>query len=165
MKRLLIILFSVIALVGCQATNSDLIKSEHYKTLYSELLNQLDVNSSSPYFSVSATLNPLSGARYRYDVFIDEPQIAMYDIEILVIVDNGSLVIQDIMMPSVGIFDDKEYHMLPYQVHPENGFVKGFGLNGITDASSVKLKIVVSWKDVNRLRTYKTFLGLEVQTP
>lgn len=165
MKRLLIVWLSMILLVGCQSTNSDFIKSEHYKTLYSELLNQLEVSSSTPYFSVSATLIPLSGARYRYDVFIDEPQIAMYDIEILVIVDNGSLVIQEVMMPSVGIFDDKEYHMLPYQIHPEKGFVKGFGLNGITESASVKLKIVVSWKDVNRLRTYKTFLGLEVQTP
>lgn len=159
MKSLLTILL-VLSLVACTSTDRDAIKSDHYKTLYTELLNQLDTAPSSVYFTVSATLTALDGARYRYDVFIDEPQVAMYDVEILVIVDDGSLVISETMMPSVGVFDDKEYHMLPYQVHPENGFVQGFGLNGISDQSTVKLKILVSWKDVNRTNTTKQFIGL-----
>jgi hypothetical protein len=155
MKQLLTILL-VLSLMACTSTDRDAIKSEHYKTLYTELLNQLDTTQSSVYFTLSATLT----ARFRYDVFVDEPQVAMYDVEILVIVDNGSLVISETMMPSVGVFDDKEYHMLPYQVNPENGFVKGFGLNGISDQSTVKLKILVSWKDVNRIKTTKAFIGL-----
>jgi hypothetical protein len=165
MKRILILLLSLSLLGACASTNKDIIKSEHYKALYTELLNQLSVEQASPYFKVSATLNPLSGARYRFDVFVDEPQIAMYDVEILVIVDNGSLVIPETMMPNVGIFDDKEYHMLPYQLNAENGFVKGFGLNGIVETSSVKLKILVSWKDVNRMHLNKAFLGLEISAP
>lgn len=165
MKRLLILLVSLSLFSACASTDKDVIKSEHYKALYTELLNQLDVSETSPYFNINATLNPLSGARYRFDVFVDEPQIAMYDVEILVIVDNGSLVIPEAMMPSVGIFDDKEYHMLPYQMNPENGFVKGFGLNGIVETSSVKLKILVSWKDVNRMHLSKAFLGLEITAP
>lgn len=161
MKRL-VLLILVLSLSACATTDRDAIASDHYKTLYTELLNELDTASSSVYFSVEATLSALDGARYRYDVFIDEPQIAMYDIEILVIVDDGSLVISETMMPSVGIFDEKTYHMLPYQVHPEKGFVKGFGLNGITEQSSVKLKVLVSWKDVNRIETFKQFIGIDL---
>ena len=165
MKRFILLLLSVLLLTSCTSTNKDLVKSEHYKSLYTELLNALDVSATSPYFSLTASLSALSGARYRYDVFIDEPQIAMYDIEILVIVDNGSLVIPETMMPSVGIFDDKAYHMLPYQINADKGFVKGFGLNGIVETSTVKLKILVSWKDVNRLHNNKAYLGLEITTP
>lgn len=161
MKQLLTILL-VLSLMACTSTDRDAIKSDHYKALYTELLNKLDTTPSSVYFTVNTSLTALDGARYRYDVFIDEPQVAMYDLEILVIVDNGSLVISETMMPSIGVFDDKEYHMLPYQVNPENGFVKGFGLNGISDQSTVKLKILVSWKDVNRITTTKAFIGLTV---
>lgn len=161
MKRLMLLLM-VLSLTACTTNDRDAIASEHYKALYSELLNKLDTASASVYFSLEATLSALDGARYRYDVFIDEPQIAMYDIEILVIVDDGSLVISETMMPSVGVFDEKAYHMLPYQVHPEKGFVKGFGLNGITDQPTVKLKILVSWKDVNRIETFKQFIGLNL---
>lgn len=161
MKRL-VLLILILSLSACSPNNRDAIASDHYKTLYTELLNELDPPTSSIYFTVNATLNELDGARYRYDVFIDEPQIAMYDIEILVIVDDGSLVISETMMPSVGIFDEKTYHMLPYQVHPEQGFVKGFGLNGITDQPTVKLKVLVSWKDVNRIDTFKQFIRLDL---
>lgn len=148
MKKLSALFLCLILLAACSNTASqDRLKIETYKTMYTDIFNAISFKSRSDYFSVSATLNDLGNGTYRYDVIVDEAKVAMYDVKILLIQDDGSLVISDKMMPSVGIFEGVTYYMIPFQVNTDANYVKGFGLNGVSSLIPIRLKMVVQWKD------------------
>jgi hypothetical protein len=155
MKKFALLLLALSLMSGCTMTNEDEVRYDIYKTTYQSILNTTVFKSSSQNFAISATLSDLGNGNIRYDVFIDDPKIAMYDIEILAIVDNGLLIVSDTMMPSVGIFEDVEYNLIPYQINTERGYQKGFNLNGITDSPKVTLKVLVTWKDYFKIKSYK----------
>jgi hypothetical protein len=162
MKRIWMILLSLILLSACTNDAQLEAKYEAYRSSYQSLLNATSFLDKSNHFSIEAKLTDLGSGQYRYDVYIDEAQIAMYDIEILVIVDQGLLVISDEMMPSIGIYDDLEYAMVPYQIHRDEGYVKGFNLNGISTTKPIVLKMSVSWKDYFKIRSYKEIFSFEL---
>lgn len=148
MKKIIVLILSLFLVSGCSGiTTADKLELETYKSMYTDIFNATSFKTSSNYFSIGTSLTFLSEANYRYDVVIDAPKVAMYDVEILLIQDNGSLVFSQTMMPSVGIFEDKTYYMVPYQVNPKANFEKGFALNGISVSAPVRLKMAVSWKD------------------
>ncbi|NTW95710.1 MAG: hypothetical protein HGB31_03725 [Erysipelotrichaceae bacterium] len=148
MKKVLPILFALVLMSGCSnSAQLDQIKIDTYKSMYTDILNASDFKTSSQYFSIEASLTDLGDSSYRYDVIIDEAKVAMYDVDILVIQDNGSLVISDKMMPSIGVFEDVTYYMIPYQVNTLAHYVKGIALNGISESLPVRLKVLVKWKD------------------
>jgi len=148
MKKMLLILVGLLLMIGCSnSAQLDQIKIDTYVSMYTDILNASDFKSSSEYFSIQASLNDLGNSSYRYDVIIDQAKVAMYNVEILVIVDDGSLVISDKMMPSVGIFEDITYYMIPYQVNTAAHYVEGIALNGVTGTLSVRLKVLVKWRD------------------
>lgn len=153
MKKTILILLGLLLWTGCGQSATDAAKTEVYRTTVQSLLNTTVFKDASRNFAISATLSDLGNNQIRYDVFVDDPKIAMYDVEILAIVDNGLLVVSDSMMPSVGIFETMEYNLIPYQINAERGYVKGFNLNGITDTRQVRLKVLVSWKDYFKIRS------------
>ena len=137
-------------------------KYERYKLHYQSILNTTQFKSSSELFSIEVSLMDLSNGQYRYDVFVDEPLIAMHDVEILAIVDNGLLLVSDQMMPSIGIFEDQSYRMIPYQVDVDLGYHKGFNLNGIVDDSEINIKVVVMWKDYFEIKTEREYFSFDL---
>ncbi len=145
---------------GCSnVAQQEKLKFESYKTLYTEVLNAKELKTSSYYFYIEHSVTDLGNQTYRYDVIIDRPQVAMYDVEILLIHDNGSLVISETMMPSIGIFEGKTYYMIPNQVNRPANYVEGFALNGISNMRPIHLRMVVSWKDAltKQYREYFAF--------
>lgn len=152
-----------ILLVGC--SNSETLikeKFETYKLNYQSILNTTQFKSSSSSFVITTNITDLNDGNFRYDVFVDEPKIAMYDIEILAIVDNGLLLISDEMMPSIGIYEDAEYNLIPYQVNTELGFQEGFNLNGIVNTETINLKVLVMWKDYFKIKTEREYFSFEL---
>lgn len=152
-----------ILLVGC--SKSEIIvkeKFESYKLNYQSILNTTQFKSSSRNFGISSSITDLNDGTFRYDVFVDEPNIAMYDVEILVIVDNGLLLISDDMMPSIGIYEDAEYYLIPYQVNTELGYQKGFNLNGIVNSDTMNLKVLVMWKDYFKIKTEREYFSFDL---
>jgi hypothetical protein len=148
MKKVLPILFVMILMSGCSnSAQLDQIKIDTYKSMYTDILNASDFKITSEFFSIEASLTDLGDSSYRYDVIIDEANVAMYDVDILVIQDDGSLVISDKMMPSIGIFEDITYYMIPNQVNTLAHYVKGLALNGVSESLPVRLKVLVKWKD------------------
>lgn len=162
MKKISVLLSLLILLNACTSVSEKETQYEIYKTMYQNILNTTSFSTASNYFNISASLTRVDGGEYRYDVFIDEAKIAMYDIEILAIVDEGLLMVSDQMMPSVGIFGNDEYAMIPYQVNADLFYMKGFNLNGITNNASAVLKVQVSWKDYFKIRSYKENFLIEV---
>ena len=122
MRKFVVGILISLLLAGCGQSETILKeKYETYKLHYQSILNATQFKQSSNNYSITSSLTALSDGSYRYDVFVDEPMIAMYDVEILVIVDDGLLLISDEMMPSIGIYEDSEYHLIPYQVDAEIG--------------------------------------------
>ncbi len=153
----------LVLLAGCSSTSAqDKNKIETYKTMYVDILNSTAFKSSSIYFSTTPSVTPLSDTDFRYDLVIDQAKVAMYDIHILLIQDDGSLVISDKMMPSIGIFENETYTMIPNQINKEDGFVEGFGLNGVSASRPIRLKMVILWKDALNVN-YKEYLALTLE--
>jgi len=148
MKKMLLVLLCLGLMSGCSNSAAlDQIKIDIYKSMYTDILNATSFKTSSSYFQLSTSLNVLGDNTYRYDIVIDEAKVAMYDVSVLAIQDDGSLVISENMMSSVGIFEDVTYYMIPYQVNTVAHYVKGFALNGVSVTLPIRLKILVKWKD------------------
>jgi hypothetical protein len=111
----------------------------------------------------SEIMNKLSETEYRYDVIIDNPRVAMYDIEVLVIVNDKSLQISKEVMPSVGIFESGEYNLVPYQINLKSGYSKGFGLSGTVKTATVELKALVLWYDYAKVSQQREYFDLNAQ--
>ncbi len=163
MKKIFVLFLCFIMMSGCtNATQQEKLKFEAYKTLYTDLLNAKDLKTSSTHFYIGQSVTDLGNQTYRYDVIIDRPQVAMYDVEILLIHDDGSLVISESMMPSIGIFEDKTYYMIPNQINKPANYVQGFALNGISKMRPIHLKMVVSWKDA-LTKVYKEYFDFTLE--
>jgi hypothetical protein len=163
MRKFLLSLFLSVLLVAC--SNNEILLQEKYETYklhYQSILNTTQFKNTSDNFSISSELTRLSDGSYRYDVYVDEPRIAMYDVEILVIVDDGLLLISDEMMPSIGIYEDSEYYLIPYQINSDLGYQKGFNLNGIVSTDTVNLKVLVMWKDYFKIKTEREYFSFDL---
>lgn len=160
MKKLSALVLVLVLLAGCSNTAAqDKNKLETYKTMYTDILNSTSFKSSSTFYTITASLTALSDTEFRYDLIIDRAMVAMYDIHILVIQDNGSLVISDQMMPSIGVFENLTYTMIPNQINKEDNFVEGFGLNGVSAMRPIRLKMVIQWKNALNVTT-KEFIAI-----
>lgn len=163
MRKIIVGLMIALFMTACQNDAQILQeKYERYKLHYQSILNTTQFRSESDLFSIEASIVELSNGQYRYDVFVDEPLIAMHDVEILAIVDNGLLLVSDQMMPSIGIFEDVTYRMIPYQVDVALGYHKGFNLNGIVNDSKINLKVVVMWKDYFEIKTERQYFDFDL---
>ncbi|MBR0137391.1 MAG: hypothetical protein IJM15_03190 [Erysipelotrichaceae bacterium] len=166
LKRILVILILLMALTGCGKKEHERKLEEEmyqaYLTYYQALLDTTEKASKAQEFSTSVVVNKLDGGKYRYDLIIDEPKVAMYDVEALAIIRGESDQIStEVMMPSVGIFDDF-YNMVPNQVYKDRGYVAGVVLSLTSTEPSLKIDLIVCWQDKERTETYKRFLSFDV---
>lgn len=132
-----------------------------YASYYNAVLENTNFEEYSRYFNISSEVTQREDGTWLYYIFVDTPQIAMYDVEMIALeelIDYS----EDQMMPSFGIFDDEEYSMLPYQVDAEKGFVKGIVVSGDIDDPTRPLYVMVSWKDMTRLNQSREFLEVHL---
>ncbi len=159
------LLTAVLLLSGCGTSSEDEAlanKQAAYKVYYEAVQAAPSYSSSSVYYSVSTEMAQVSDGTYRYYIFIEDPQMAMYNITALAVEDDIAYENADKMMPSVGIFDDTSYSMIPYQSNPDAGFVKGLVLSGESADSSVSIRMLVQWNDSGKKGTYQEFLAFEI---
>jgi len=162
MKKIGLSLLLILSLSACVSNSNEELTYQIYKTTYQSILNTTSFQTSSQNFNINVTLTDQGNGNVRYDLFVDEPKISMYDIEILAIVDTGLLVVSEAMMPSIGIFEDAQYHMIPYQINADYGYQKGFNLNGVITSRQLTLKVLVMWKDYFKIRTYKETFKFDI---
>ncbi len=160
MKKILI-LFIVLLLAGCSDESVESSGNiEEYYTYYQQILDNGAFITESNYYDIELAINQVDQG-YRYSVIIDNPQVAMYNIEALTIIDDNSASINNsVVFPSVGVFDGP-YNMLPGQQNISAGFVKGIIMDGIIDSSEVEVLVMVSWENSDRSKYFKEFITVK----
>lgn len=158
-----ILLCAMLLLSGCSSAKADEeAKQTAYAGYYKAIQDTAKFQGSSLYYTISCEMSQLPDSTYRYYVIVDNAQIAMYDVIVMAVEDNTAYEDAGKMMPSIGIFDDTEYSMIPNQINSEKGFVKGMTISGECAQDSVLLKIMVEWKDKTMKNTSREFLSFEL---
>ena len=117
--------------------------------------------SSSQCYDIALVVNKLDEQQYRYDVIIDNPRVAMYDIKALAVVNDLTIAIdKENMMPSIGILDDSHYNMIPNQVDNEKNFVPGLDLSLLSSSSSLRISVMIEWKDSSEINYVREYINL-----
>ena len=161
MRRFLMILAAaVFILSGCKAKNdSEKAALTAYEGYYRAVSENERFTDGSLYYDLNCEMSRMPDGTYRYYVFLDDAQVAMYDVVFMAVENDLSFDRSIKMMPSVGIFDQEEYSLIPYQSNSAAGFVKGLVIGGECNESEILLKILVEWKDKNREKTYREYVS------
>jgi len=87
----------------------------------------------------------------------------MYGIKVLMIVDNTTRTIEtDRMMPSLGMLEDREYNLIPYQVDLEKNCYAGLNLSVLDDNPSIHVSVLVSYTNREKTRNFREFFALAI---
>ncbi len=163
MKKIILILAMLVALVGCSSDVERQIDEEKYNaylTYYQSILDFSNKQTSSEYFDITVVVNKVSDEEYRYDVVVDNPRVAMYNLIVLVIVDNVSSTINtDEMMPSIGIFEDDDYAMIPGQVYTDNNYIEGVDLSLTDSSDSISISVMVSFTNKDESKSTREYFN------
>jgi len=162
MKKIGILLLITLMLSGCTETPVDTyyVNLHKYEAYYQSILDRETFLTNSDSFAIEAVMNKVDD-NYRFSVIIEAPKTAMYNIEAMAIIDDGSVSINyDYVMPASGIFD-RAYNIVPYQVNEAAGYPRGIILDGLCNKDKVKLLVMVSWTNADSTEVYKEFFELE----
>ena len=163
MKKILLYLSLLLLVIGCQ-NNTHQPEQEKYNSYLSYYQSILDSDiemSSSQCYDIALVVNKLDEQQYRYDVIIDNPRVAMYDIKALAVVNDLTIAIdKENMMPSIGILDDSHYNMIPNQVDNEKNFVPGLDLSLLSSSSSLRISVMIEWKDSSEINYVREYINL-----
>ena len=159
MKKMMTCLLALMMLCGCKQQDENIVSEEKlakYSSYYRTVLENENFESGSRYFDIYAEFHKSEEGSVIYYVYLDNAQIAMYDVEVIAI-ENMEPYQESQMMPTKGIFEDQKFSMIPYQYNVNAGYVKGFAISGDVDAETVQLNIMVTWKDSTRLNVSREF--------
>ena len=153
----------LILLSGCLERPRD-VEFERALTLYeSHYFSILDNDrflTFSEYFDLSIEKYELS-SQYRYDLVIDNPQVAMYDIVVVVVESNQDFETLVNLSPSIGVFDSM-VSLVPNQINIDKGFPRGILLSGISTTETIQLKVMISWKDYYKIKQIREYFIIDI---
>ncbi len=158
MRKILLLILILFCTTGCTNEHEDQtdLLMQKYILNYFDVLDNSSYVSYSNFYNLEIVMNKLDDG-YRYDIIIDNPNIAMYDIDVFAVENNIEFSYENKLMPSIGVLDNEEYNMIPNQVNIEEGFMKGIIIGGLVDEPTVDLLIKVSWKDYAKLKQYNEY--------
>lgn len=162
MKKISIFMVMLLLITGCTfGRNTEYqAKVKRYESLIQAILDNSKFQVTGQSFDIEVIMNQESTG-YSYDIIIDNPKIAMYNIEVIV-VENNQGFDEEKMMVSSGIFEQAR-SMIPGQVNVESGYVGGMILNALTPNPDVNLKILVNWKDNGLANSFSEFIEINAK--
>lgn len=159
MKKMVLCFVLLLSVTGCSRmseTNKNLAYTS-YQGYYEAIEENTRFNSELLYYSLDGEMSSLPDGTYRYYLFLENPQIAMYNVVFLGVENDTPFVEADKMMPSIGIFETQKYNLIPYQANPTKGYVKGLVISGETQNNSVRLKVLIEWSDKSHEKTTREY--------
>ena len=165
MKKLLIIL-SIFLLSGCnfnkEQLDEDIIK---YNAIENSIIENSEFKYASQYYDIEIEMTKIDETTYRYYLTLLNPKTAMYDV-IFASKDVKDFNTDEIMMPTVGIFEDTKFNLVPNQYNEDKGYVKGLVLSGEKIVSegetpNINLRLYVKWDNQDRSIETKEYLLIE----
>ena len=161
MKKVFTILLVLLCLCGCnEAGKQDVDPDQRYFALIDTIDERDTFTETSNYFDISTEIAKIDGG-YRYYVTIDNPRAALYDIEAIAIEKDVDYIKN--MAANIGIFDEKEYTMIPNQKNPDKGYVSGIVISGITENKETTLYVYVSFKNEDYSSTHTEYFKLNAE--
>ncbi len=161
MKRLITVLLVLLFCCGCTVRKQEtkLDPTERYFDMV-DLASTYEVSETKPeYYDLSGEVSKIEGG-YRYYVFIDNPRIAMYDVEAIAVVEGVDH--RKTMAASVGIFEEKEYNMIPNQRNIDRGYVGGIAISGTCAKRDVSLRVFIRWENDGGTDYYRECYRLDI---
>ena len=161
MKRIVVLFSLLLILTGCgdNVARNEVSPNGRYQDMIDLIAANQNFMTSSEYYDITCDIAAIDGG-YRYYVIIDNPRIALYDIEAMAI-ENG-VDYHSVMAASVGIFEDQIYKMVPNQIDEEKGYVKGVILSGVTTNETPHVKMLVQWQDEMLTNTYREYFAFDI---
>lgn len=161
MKKWTIILVALVFLVGCNdKPDRDELLLEKYKTAYNDLVSNDKFETSSSFYDIDVAVNKIENNKFRVDAIIDSPTIAMYQVEIIAELDSKGVEQFEEVVPSLGIVDQANYNLIPYQVNKAEGFYAGLVVSGVSDKSQGEIILKITWTDYAETKSYEEYLKL-----
>lgn len=115
---------------------------------------------TSNYFDISTDMAMIDGG-YRFYITVDNPRIAMYDVELLAIEDDVDYM--KTMAANVGIFEDREYNLIPNQSNPKQNYMKGIVASAVTSKPETTLYIFVQFKNADYSIVRSEYFKIDVK--
>lgn len=161
MKKYKIILLGLIFLIGCsKGPGKDDLLLDKYKAAYSDLVSNDKFVSTSSFYDVETVVNKIKDNKFRVDTIIDNPKVAMYNIQIIAEIDSTGVEQYEDVVPSLGIVDQTAYNLIPFQVNQDEGFYGGLVVSGISDNSQGEVILEIIWTDYAGTKSYQEYIKL-----
>lgn len=161
MKNWKIILVMLMFLIGCNAgPDKDALLLDKYEAAYSDLLSNDKFIVDSSFYDIEIAVNKIENNRYRVDAIIDNPKVAMYNVQVITEINSVGIEQFEEAVPSLGIVDQSVYHLIPYQVNKEEGFYAGLVVSGVSDKPKGDIILSIAWTDYAETESNKEYLEL-----
>ena len=163
-RQILCLMAAALLLIsGCSKKDPNQISTEKmqlYTAYYKSIMDMDRFQEKSDFYDIEVVMNQLPDGTYRYYVILDNPQVAMVDVEMLVVDAAVDYLQTSVIAPSVGLLENEDYSLIPNQVYPELGYVKGLMASGETSSPTISLNVMVLWKDYAKLKETREYLQL-----
>ena len=154
-KLILFIVLTLFVSACSDRTTKDKEFQNTYNSFVDSILDNNGADSTEIPFEHHLEVTKESSGEYRYAITIDDPKVAMYHIQMMV-VDKAA----GGQYPFLGLMNDEEmFSMIPNQENKEKYFVKGVVLEGISANPKFTLYVQVSWKDYAQINTSTVFFS------
>ena len=160
MKKILLIFILLLTLCACDESGKQKADPDERYMYIIEMISEHETfESDSDFFDINVEMAKIENG-YRYYITVDNPRIAMYDFELLAIEKNVDYRTQ--MAANIGIFDEKEYNLVPNQANVDQGYVKGLVVSGVSQFPDTNLYIFVQFKNKDFSLTRSEYFELPV---
>ncbi|MBR4461747.1 MAG: hypothetical protein IKS51_04125 [Erysipelotrichaceae bacterium] len=154
----IIVILCIFSLWGCSLIPSKAPDADDRYFYLIDMLNEHETFSeTSRYFAIEVEMAKIDNG-YRYYIIIDDPQLAMYDIELIAI--EKDVDYSENMAANIGVFEDTQYNMIPNQSNVEDGYVKGLIASGISRNPETTLYVFVQFKNADYSVVHNEYLVL-----